>query len=205
MASTTKTRFLHCLFLWVIFALILATCLTSHIQIWGEWSLTFKIYNLLSGILQFSYGFCHYPLMLWNLCRSCFGKLGEIINACEKLKEQSRFLFIPGPDDAGKCPHTFYPYERLFSCGSSWHSCNVSHILYSHDFILAALIIIWYLLSAGPSSALPKCALPEYLTEEIQKHVPLAVFSSNPCRLGSQFLNYSVQCRNRELIFCLMS
>ena len=30
-----------------------------------------------------------------------FGKLGEIIAARSRLKEHSRFLFVPGPDDAG--------------------------------------------------------------------------------------------------------
>jgi DNA polymerase epsilon subunit 2 len=37
--------------------------------------------------------------------------------------------------------------------------------------------------SAGPSKALPRCALPKYLTEELQKHIPNAIFASNPCRL----------------------
>ncbi|XP_044477041.1 DNA polymerase epsilon subunit B-like isoform X2 [Mangifera indica] len=40
------------------------------------------------------------------------------------LKERSRFLFIPGPDDA------------------------------------------------GPSTVLPPCALPKYMTEELQKYIP---------------------------------
>ena len=30
-----------------------------------------------------------------------FGKLGEMIAARSRLKEHSRFLFVPGPDDAG--------------------------------------------------------------------------------------------------------
>lgn len=30
-----------------------------------------------------------------------FGKLGQMIAAHPRLKEHSRFLFIPGPDDAG--------------------------------------------------------------------------------------------------------
>uniref|UniRef100_A0A0E0PHW5 DNA polymerase II subunit 2 n=1 Tax=Oryza rufipogon TaxID=4529 RepID=A0A0E0PHW5_ORYRU len=64
-----------------------------------------------------------------------FGKLGEMIAARSRLKEHSRFLFIPGPDDA------------------------------------------------GPSKALPRCALPKYLTEELQKHIPNAIFVSNPCRV----------------------
>lgn len=35
----------------------------------------------------------------------------------------------------------------------------------------------------GPSKVLPRCALPKYLTEELQKHIPGAIFGSNPCRL----------------------
>lgn len=35
------------------------------------------------------------------ICRVQFGKLGQMIEAHPRLKEQSRFLFIPGPDDAG--------------------------------------------------------------------------------------------------------
>ncbi|EMS46400.1 DNA polymerase epsilon subunit 2 [Triticum urartu] len=57
-----------------------------------------------------------------------FGKLGEMIASRTRLKEHSRFLFIPGPDDA------------------------------------------------GPSKALPRCALPKYLIEELQKHIPNAIF-----------------------------
>lgn len=30
-----------------------------------------------------------------------FAKLGEMIASHPRLREQSRFLFIPGPDDAG--------------------------------------------------------------------------------------------------------
>ncbi|WMV21052.1 hypothetical protein MTR67_014437 [Solanum verrucosum] len=64
-----------------------------------------------------------------------FGKLGQMIASHQRLKEHSRFLFIPGPDDV------------------------------------------------GPSTALPRCPLPKYLTEEFQKYVPNAIFSSNPCRI----------------------
>uniref|UniRef100_A0A0D3H168 DNA polymerase II subunit 2 n=1 Tax=Oryza barthii TaxID=65489 RepID=A0A0D3H168_9ORYZ len=35
----------------------------------------------------------------------------------------------------------------------------------------------------GPSKALPRCTLPKYLTEELQKHIPNAIFVSNPCRV----------------------
>ncbi|PIA36125.1 hypothetical protein AQUCO_03400201v1 [Aquilegia coerulea] len=83
--------------------------------------------------------FCSRPCNLafnsFSSLRSQFGKLGEMIVAHPRLNEHSRFLFIPGPDDA------------------------------------------------GPSTALPRCALPKYLTEELQKHVPGAIFLSNPCRI----------------------
>uniref|UniRef100_A0A0A9D463 DNA polymerase II subunit 2 n=1 Tax=Arundo donax TaxID=35708 RepID=A0A0A9D463_ARUDO len=82
--------------------------------------------------------FCSRPCNLafnsFEELRLQFGKLGEMIATRSRLKEHSRFLFIPGPDDA------------------------------------------------GPSKALPRCALPKYLIEELHKHIPNAIFVSNPCR-----------------------
>lgn len=37
------------------------------------------------------------------MCRLQFGKLGKMIAAHPRLQEHSKFLFIPGPDDAGLC------------------------------------------------------------------------------------------------------
>lgn len=83
--------------------------------------------------------FCSRPCNLafnsFSSLRLQFGKLGKMIAAHPRLQEHSKFLFIPGPDDA------------------------------------------------GPSTVLPRCALPKYLTEELQMHVPNAIFSSNPCRV----------------------
>ncbi|KAL2967810.1 hypothetical protein AAZX31_16G194900 [Glycine max] len=78
---------------------------------------------------------CNLSFHFYSSLRMQFGKLGEMIAAHTRLKEHSKFLFIPGPDDA------------------------------------------------GPSNVLPRCALPKYLTEELQKHIPNAIFSSNPCRV----------------------
>ncbi|XP_022137711.1 DNA polymerase epsilon subunit B isoform X2 [Momordica charantia] len=83
--------------------------------------------------------FCSRPCNLafnsFSSLRLQFGKLGKMIAAHPRLIENSKFLFIPGPDDA------------------------------------------------GPSTVLPRCALPKYLTEELRMHVPNAIFSSNPCRI----------------------
>ncbi|KAJ9542496.1 hypothetical protein OSB04_029002 [Centaurea solstitialis] len=83
--------------------------------------------------------FCSHPFNLsynsFSSIRSNFGKLGQMIGKHPRLKEHSRFLFIPGPEDA------------------------------------------------GPSTVLPRCALPKYITEELQSHIPNAIFASNPCRI----------------------
>ncbi|KAJ3705898.1 hypothetical protein LUZ61_009603 [Rhynchospora tenuis] len=83
--------------------------------------------------------FCSKPCNLafhsFSDLRMQFKKLGEMIQSRKRIMEQSRFLFIPGPDDI------------------------------------------------GPAKVLPRCGLPKYLTEELQKLVPNAIFSTNPCRI----------------------
>ncbi|ONM03629.1 DNA polymerase epsilon subunit B [Zea mays] len=92
--------------------------------------------------------FCSRPCNLafnsFEELRFQFGKLGEMIAARSRLKEHSRFLFIPGPDDA------------------------------------------------GPSKALPRCALPKYLIEELQKHIPNSIFVSNPCSYALCYFEISL-------------
>ena len=95
-------------------------------------------------------------------CRLQFGKLGEMIASHPRLKEHSKFLFIPGPDDAG----ILVDFQCFsFHFFSIWHSLDILFLVYP-----------------GPSKVLPRCALPNYLTEEFKKNVPNAIFSSNPCR-----------------------
>ncbi|GFP88475.1 DNA polymerase epsilon subunit 2 [Phtheirospermum japonicum] len=78
---------------------------------------------------------CNISFNSHSSIRSQFGKLGKMIAAHQRLKDHSRFLFIPGP----------------------------------HDI--------------GTSDVLPRCSLPKYITEELQNHIPNAVFLSNPCRI----------------------
>ncbi|KAH9780808.1 DNA polymerase epsilon subunit B [Citrus sinensis] len=100
----------------------------------------FESVEVVPSLFVFMGNFCSHPCNLsfhsFSSLRLQFGKLGQMIAAHPRLKEHSRFLFIPGPDDA------------------------------------------------GPSTVLPRCALPKYLTEELQKYIPNAIFSSNPCRLN---------------------
>ncbi|KAL8457157.1 hypothetical protein ACS0TY_034318 [Phlomoides rotata] len=95
--------------------------------------------NVVPSLFVFMGNFCSQPCNIsfnsYSSIRSQFGKLGKMIAAHQRLKEHSRFLFIPGPDDI------------------------------------------------GPSNVLPRCSLPKYITEELQNHIPNAVFLSNPCRI----------------------
>ncbi|XP_031251129.1 DNA polymerase epsilon subunit B [Pistacia vera] len=99
----------------------------------------FESQEVVPSLFVFMGNFCSKPCNLsfhsFSSLRQQFGKLGQKIADHPRLKEHSRFLFIPGPDDA------------------------------------------------GPSTVLPRCALPKYLTEELQKYIPNAIFSSNPCRI----------------------
>ncbi|CAA0818110.1 DNA polymerase epsilon subunit B2 [Striga hermonthica] len=95
--------------------------------------------NVVPSLFVFMGNFCSHPCNLsfssYSSIRSQFGKLGKIIASHQRLKDNSRFLFIPGPDDI------------------------------------------------GPSNALPRCSLPKYIIEELESHIPNAVFLSNPCRI----------------------
>lgn len=95
--------------------------------------------------------------------RSQFGKLGKMIADHQRLKENSRFLFIPGPDDIGDLKYFFDLLDAF-----PYLSCLMRNYCY-----------------LGPSNALPRCSLPKYITEELQNHIPNAVFLSNPCRFFS--------------------
>ncbi|XP_022897536.1 DNA polymerase epsilon subunit B [Olea europaea var. sylvestris] len=95
--------------------------------------------EVVPSLFVFMGNFCSHPCNLsfnaYSSLRSQFGKLGQMIASHQRLKELSRFLFIPGPDDV------------------------------------------------GPSTVLPRCPLPNYITEELQKYIPNSIFSSNPCRI----------------------
>ncbi|KAL1810656.1 DNA polymerase epsilon subunit B-like isoform X1 [Daucus carota subsp. sativus] len=119
--------------------------------------------EVVPSLFVFMGNFCSHPCNLsfssYSTVRMQFEKLGQIIAAHNRLLEHSRFLFIPGPDDA------------------------------------------------GPSTVLPRCPLPNYLTEELQKHVPNAVFGSNPCRI--KFYTQEIVFFRQDLLYrmrrsCLM-
>ncbi|KAL6661628.1 hypothetical protein ACP70R_001012 [Stipagrostis hirtigluma subsp. patula] len=112
--------------------------------------------EVVPSLFVFMGNFCSRPCNLafnsFEELRLQFGKLGEMIAARSRLNEHSRFLFVPGPDDA------------------------------------------------GPSKALPRCALPKYLIEELQKHIPNAIFVSNPCRSWKKLHILNSHCENYEVI-----
>lgn len=119
--------------------------------------------EVVPSLFVFMGNFCSHPCNLsynsFSDIRLQFGKLGQMIGARRRLRDHSRFLFIPGPDDA------------------------------------------------GPSTVLPRSALPKYITEELQKHIPNAIFASNPCRI--KFYTQEIVFFRQDLLYrmrrsCLM-
>lgn len=82
------------------------------------------------------------------------------------------------------CPSTAKRAQSISFYSRSWwcRYLTISIITYASHFFLLAWCITFSIFS-GPSTVLPRCALPKYLTEELQKHIPNAIFASNPCRL----------------------
>ncbi|CAN4085428.1 unnamed protein product [Withania somnifera] len=111
--------------------------------------------EVVPSLFVFMGNFCSQPFNLSfksiSSLRVQFGKLGQMIASHQRLKEHSRFLFIPGPDDV------------------------------------------------GPSTALPRCPLPKYLTEELQKYVPNAILASNPCRI--KFYNQEIVLFRQDMLY----
>ncbi|KAG8382969.1 hypothetical protein BUALT_Bualt05G0135200 [Buddleja alternifolia] len=79
--------------------------------------------HVVPSLFVFMGNFCSHPCNLsfnsYSTLRSQFGKLGKMISAHQRLKEHSRFLFIPGPDDIGpsnvlpRCPLPKYITEEF--------------------------------------------------------------------------------------------
>ncbi|KAJ0264476.1 hypothetical protein HA466_0028280 [Hirschfeldia incana] len=71
----------------------------------------FESLEVVPSLFVFMGNFCSRPCNLssgsYSNLRKQFGKLGRMIGNHPRLKESSRFLFIPGPDDAG--PSTVLP------------------------------------------------------------------------------------------------
>jgi DNA polymerase epsilon subunit 2 len=115
----------------------------------------FESVETVPSLFVFMGNFCSRPCNLsfgsYSSLREQFGKLGRMIGNHPRLKENSRFLFIPGPEDA------------------------------------------------GPSTVLPRCALPKYLTEELRNIIPNAIFSSNPCRV--KFYNQEIVFFRQDLLY----
>ncbi|KAG1334197.1 DNA polymerase epsilon subunit B [Cocos nucifera] len=96
---------IHCHYSWDLTSLVVVYCQQKKILSGLEKKAVNDMFVILSDV--------------W-LDNDEFGKLGEMIEARPRLKEQSRFLFIPGPDDADLtafvifCRIKFYTQEIVF-------------------------------------------------------------------------------------------
>ena len=81
--------------------------------------------------------------------------------------------------DISSCKTLIFYLDFQFAIFSALLLLPINLVLYLSSSIDLAK---QYFLSVGPANVLPRCSLPKYFSEEVTKHVPKAIFSSNPCR-----------------------
>nr|GLL29510.1 vacuolar protein sorting-associated protein 8 homolog isoform X1 [Ipomoea trifida]GME03642.1 vacuolar protein sorting-associated protein 8 homolog isoform X1 [Ipomoea batatas] len=88
------------------------------------------------------------------MSRSQFGKLGELIASHQRLKEHSRFLFIPSPDDVDTFLELLEPYilkdmlgslppEVVFVCSEDYASASGTLQQQREHMLYGALIYLF--------------------------------------------------------------
>lgn len=107
-------------------------------------------------------------------CRLQFGKLGEMIASRTRLKEHSRFLFIPGPDDAGilKLNDTLLPDNYCYP--HVWFAAISNFILFTNGLNLAYSFICPFIIYS-----------PCYLTNDFCNMIRNQLVDNKYCQSSS--------------------
>ncbi|KAK1586860.1 hypothetical protein Q3G72_006817 [Acer saccharum] len=142
---------------------------------------------------------------IWLDNEETMGKLEIVLNGFESLEVvPSLFVFM-----GNFCSH---PFNLSFHSFSSLRLQfgKLGQMIAAHPRLKdhSQFLFIPGPEDAGPSTALPRCALPKYLTEELQKYIPNAIFSSNPCRI--KFYTQEIVFFRQDLLYrmrrsCLIS
>ncbi|XP_021769794.1 DNA polymerase epsilon subunit B-like isoform X3 [Chenopodium quinoa] len=106
-------------------------------------------------------------------------KLKEVLDGYEAVEVVPSLFIFMGSFFSSPCNLSFHSFASLRS-----QFGNLGKMIAEYPRILeqSRFLFIPSIDDAGPSSVLPRCALPKYLTKELQKEIPNALFMSNPCR-----------------------
>lgn len=117
---------------------------------------------------------------IWLDNEETMRKLGTVLDGYENVEVVPSLFVFMGNFCSHPCNLSFRHYSSLRSqFGKLGQMISAHPRLTEHS----RFVFIPGPGDPGPSTVLPRCRLPVYLTEELQKHVPNAVFMSNPCRI----------------------
>uniref|UniRef100_A0A803KSP8 DNA polymerase epsilon subunit n=1 Tax=Chenopodium quinoa TaxID=63459 RepID=A0A803KSP8_CHEQI len=123
-------------------------------------------------------------------------KLKEVLEGYEAVEVvPSLFIFI-GSFCSSPCNLSFHSFASL---RSQFGKLGKMIAEYPRLLEQSRFLFIPSIDDAGPSSVLPRCALPKYLTEELQKEIPNALFMSNPCRI--KYYSQEIVIFRRDLLY----
>ncbi|VVA38200.1 PREDICTED: DNA polymerase [Prunus dulcis] len=122
---------------------------------------------------------------IWLDNEEAMGKLERILDAFENEDFVPCLFVLMGNFCSHPCNLGFHSFSNLRSQFGKLGQMIAAHPRLKEG---SCFLFIPGPDDAGPSTVLPRPSLPKYLREELQNHIPNAIFSSNPCRMkfGSQ-------------------
>ncbi|XP_021725806.1 DNA polymerase epsilon subunit B-like [Chenopodium quinoa] len=123
-------------------------------------------------------------------------KLKEVLEGYEAVEVVPSLFIFMGSFCSSPCNLSFHSFASLRS-----QFGKLGKMIAEYPRILeqSRFLFIPSIDDAGPSSVLPRCALPKYLTEELQKEIPNALFMSNPCRI--KYYSQEIVIFRRDLLY----
>ncbi|ONH90465.1 hypothetical protein PRUPE_8G055400 [Prunus persica] len=122
---------------------------------------------------------------IWLDNEEAMGKLERVLDAFENEDFVPCLFVLMGNFCSHPCNLGFHSFSNLRSQFGKLGQMIAAHPRLKEG---SCFLFIPGPDDAGPSTVLPRPSLPKYLREELQNHIPNAIFSSNPCRMkfGSQ-------------------
>lgn len=117
---------------------------------------------------------------VWLDNEETMGNLETVLNGYENVDVVPSLFVFMGNFCSQPCNLAFNSYSEL-----RLQFGKLGQMICSHKRLMehCRFLFIPGPHDVGPSTVLPRSPLPKYITEELQKYIPQAIFSSNPCRV----------------------
>ncbi|KAK4283347.1 hypothetical protein QN277_000307 [Acacia crassicarpa] len=141
---------------------------------------------------------------IWLDSEEAMEKLKTVLDGFESVEVVPSLFVFMGNFSSHPCNLSFHSYSSL-----RLQFGKLGEMIATHPRLIekSRFLFIPGPDDPGPSTVLPRCALPKYLIEELQKYIPNAIFSSNPCRI--KFYTQEIVFFRQDLLYrmrrsCLM-